>query len=352
MAHAGDERLFVVERHGRIWIVDGQGGRLPEPFLDIDGRVDSASGEQGLLGLAFHPNYAQNGFFYVNYTSDAGDGDTRISRFSRDANDPNRADPDSEVVLMTVGQPEDTHNGGDLHFGLDGYLYIALGDGGGASGYSNPQNGNSLLGKVLRIDVNGGFPYGIPADNPYVANPMVRDEIYLMGLRNPWRFTIDPATGDIFIGNVGGAWFEEVDYFPAGADAAGFNSGWPCYEGVLAYKLEYCNPPINFTPPIGGFGNPAGGCAITGGHVYRGAKYPLMVGHYIFGDVCLGHIWRLRPDGSGGWRQEQLLPGRFTVSAFGRDYQEELYVADINGGGIYRLQAVTTMPHFLPVVSR
>ncbi len=352
MAHAGDARLFVIERDGRIWILDQFGQRLPGPFLDINDRVDSASGEQGLLGLAFHPEYAQNGFFYVNYTSDAGDGDTRISRFSRDPNDPNLADPDSEVVLLTVGQPEDIHNGGDMHFGPDGYLYIALGDGGGISGFSNPQNGNSLLGKILRIDVYGDFPYDIPADNPYVDNPAVRDEIYLMGLRNPWRFTVDPATGDIFIGNVGGAWYEEIDYFPAGTSPTTFNSGWPCHEGMLAYKLEYCDPPITFTPPLGGFDNPAQGCAVVGGHVYRGGEYPQMTGHYFFADLCLGNIWRLRPAGDGSWRQEHLMPGQFTLSAFGQDNHGELYVSSLTEGSIYRLQAISTQPHFLPAVSR
>ena len=244
----------------------------------------------------------------------------------------------------------DSHNGGDMHFGLDGYLYIGLGDGGGIAGLPYPQDGQSLLGKMLRIDVDGGFPYAIPADNPFVGNPNFLDEIYLIGLRNPWRFSIDRLTNDLYWGNVGGGWYEEVEYKAAG-DPAGGNYGWPCYEGERLYYTDYCPPDGEFIFPITGYDNPDEGCAIVGGYVYRGTQYPEMVGDYLFADVCAGHIWRAYFDGED-WVRQKIHTLFNTVSSFGEDQDGELYVVALNAGIIYRLQTVPPKPNYLPLTAK
>ena len=346
--NAGDGRLFVIERQGIIWIIDQNGSRLPQPFLDIHHKVDDAFWEQGLLGLVFHPNYAQNGYFYLNYND--LNGNTNIARFRVSAGDPNVADPASEQLLLLVNQPTDTHNAGDLHFGPDGYLYFGLGDGGGIGSLGNAQDGQTLLGKMMRLDVDSAFPYAIPPDNPFVGNSAVRDEIWLLGLRNPWRFSFDRLAGELYIGNVGGVNFEEVEYLPAGA-AGGNNFGWPCYEGTSPYRPEYCAPGTQFTFPITGYANPAEGCAMIGGFVYRGTQFPLMAGDYLFSDACKGSLWRARPGGGGTWQRRVVNAGYLGLSSLGEGADGELYAAGLHDGVVYHLVPTTPGHIFLPALT-
>lgn len=343
IAHAGDERIFIVEKAGRIRIVSPDGSVRNTPFLDIDARVNSSASERGLLGLAFHPDYASNGYFFVNYTNNSGD--TRISRFSRDAADPNRADPNSEKILLTVDQPLANHNGGDLAFGPDGYLYIGLGDGGGAGDPNNfSQTTSSLLGKMLRIDVNttDATPYAIPGSNPFVNNPNVRDEIWNTGLRNPWRFSFDRETGDLWIADVGQNQWEEINFQAAGG-AGGENYGWRCYEGAATYNSSGCGPAGQYTAPVHVYDHRSGNCSITGGFVYRGSRHPDLQGHYVYADYCSGMISSLTPDGAGGWKDTNLLDWNdFQLVSFGEDAQGELLTAALGQGVIYRVRTMVT----------
>jgi len=244
IAHADDSRLFVVEQAGYIYVVDELGTVSPAPFLDINTLVRSSGNEQGLLGLVFHPNYATNGFFYVNYTRN--DGDTRISRFNVSRTDPNNAVPTSEMVLLTISQLFGNHNGGDLNFGPDGYLYIGLGDGGsGGDPQNNAQDSSTYLGKMLRIDVDGGSPYAIPSGNPFVSYSSTLDEIWAFGLRNPWRFSFDRLTGDLWIADVGQNVLEEINFQPANS-GGGENYGWRCYEGNSLFNGSDCEPMADY----------------------------------------------------------------------------------------------------------
>ncbi len=304
IAQAGDGsgRLFIVEQRGLIKIYDGT-HVLPTPFLDITSIVKSTGNEQGLLGLAFHPNYVTNGYFYVNYTSKSGvAGDTVIARYSRSTINPNVADS-AATVLLTITQPETNHNGGELQFGPDGYLYIGTGDGGGAGDQhgtiGNAQNLNTLLGKILRIDVNNantgdGLPYDIPPDNPFANdnNPGTRDEIWAYGLRNPWRFAFDRQTGDLFIGDVGQGSREEIDFQPAGSNG-GENYGWRCLEGDQPFNMSTPNcTAATFTPPILVYSTPKTPCgAVTGGYRYRGSRFPQLNGLY-FQHLRRRSAWR------------------------------------------------------------
>jgi glucose/arabinose dehydrogenase len=292
LAHAGDGsgRLFVVEKAGRIRVLEN-GALLGAPLLDIAGRVGSQQSEQGLLGLAFHPAFAQNGQFYVNYTD--LQGDTVVSRFSMPAGwtpgSPPVADPGSEMPLLKLDQPAGNHNGGHLAFGPDGYLYIGTGDGGGAGDrYGNGQNGATLLGAMLRIDVDGGEPYVIPADNPFVGDPGVRDEIWALGLRNPWRYSFDRLTGDLWIADVGQNVYEEVDFQPA-AHTGGWNYGWPIMEGNHCFPADVSCDRAGLTLPLLEYDHTLG-CSITGGYVYRGQEFSDFQGVYVFGDFCTGRI--------------------------------------------------------------
>jgi glucose/arabinose dehydrogenase len=318
---AGSGRLFVVEKPGRIRIIqDGQ--LLPQPFLDITDRVGSQGNEQGLLGLAFHPQYAQNGRFFVNYTNT--NGDTVIARYQV-SSDPNAADPGSEVKLLGVDQPFPNHNGGVLAFGPDGYLYAGLGDGGSQGDpRGNAQNTNSLLGKILRIDVNRGDTYSIPSDNPF------GNEVWAYGLRNPWRISFDKATGDLYIGDVGQDTWEEIDYLPAGS-AGGTNFGWNHREGAHDYAG---GGPSGMLDPVAEYSHPEGGCSVTGGYVYRGAM-PEWNGIYLYGDYCTGLIWGLiHTDGT--WQKQQLFDTDFTITSFGQDKNGEIYLVS-DSGGVYKL---------------
>jgi glucose/arabinose dehydrogenase len=343
IANAGDARLFIVEKKGIIRIIDSTGQTLSTPFLDIDARVIASSGEQGLLGLAFHPDYAQNGYFYVNYINNSGD--TQISRFSRSTGNRNTADPNSELPILSIDQPYGNHNGGDLAFGPDGYLYIPTGDGGsGGDPQNRSQNRQSLLGKMLRIDVDNGNPYSIPADNPFINDTATSDEIWALGLRNPWRFSFDRQTGDLWIADVGQGEWEEVNYTPAGSKG-GENYGWRCYEGDVAFNTNGCGARNTYDFPVYDYPSDgtSTGCSTTGGYVYRGTRYPNLQGHYIYADYCSGRFWSLRPNGQGGWTNTDLLnTSDFNIVAFGEDQQGELYVAGINTGIISRVVGAAT----------
>jgi len=349
IANAGDDRLFVVERFGTIHIVQSDGTVLATPFLDIAAEVGTSGLEQGLLGLAFHPDYVTNGYFYVNYTDN--NGDTNIARFSVDSGDPDLADPLSEQTVLTITQPFENHNGGDLNFGPDGFLYIGMGDGGdGGDPDDRAQDLNDLLGKMLRINVTGVTTYTIPASNPFTQTVGARDEIWDLGLRNPWRFSFDALTGEMYIGDVGQAAWEEVDLEPAGSPG-GINYGWRCYEGNHDYNLIGCDSIDNYTFPIHEYDHVAGDRAVTAGFVYRGSQFPDMVGHYVFADYISGNFWDLFPDGSGGW---QVTDHGFLLanpSTFGESASGELYVAALGLGTIYQVGGAGTTPTATPTIT-
>lgn len=338
LTHAFDDRLFVLEQAGLIRIIEN-GQLLETPFLDITGRVGSLSSEQGLLGLAFHPNYATEGAsgegqFYVNYT-DLG-GDTHVARFSVMPDDPYRAGPDSEVQYLFVDQPFPNHNGGMLAFGPDGYLYVGLGDGGSANDPLNAgQDRMNLLGKVLRLDVDAtADAYAIPESNPFAGATDALPEIWAYGLRNPWRFSFDRATGDLYIADVGQNQWEEVNFQPA-ASAGGENYGWRIMEGLHCFEADTCDQ-NGLTLPIFEYAHAQGGCSITGGYIYRGALHPELTGNYFVADYCMGNIWRLFPQ-DGRWLADLVLDSDLIISSFGEDVNGEVYVLNYGAGGIYRI---------------
>ena len=316
----GSGRLFIIEKVGRIRIVQ-DGNLLDYPYLDITDRVGSGGNEQGLLGLAFHPNYKVNGLFFVNYTDK--NGNTVIARY-RVTGDPNVADPNGETVLLHVDQPFPNHNGGMLAFGPDGYLYAGLGDGGSAGDpFGNGQKTNTFLGKILRLDVDSNEPYGIPPDNPF------GNEIWAYGLRNPWRFSFDRDTGDLYIGDVGQNAWEEIDYVPAGTPG-GMNFGWNILEGTHPYSGGSQN---GLTPPIAEYSH-SQGCSVTGGYVYRGSM-PEWNGVYLYGDYCSGTVWGLIHS-DGGWQNQVLFDSVGNITSFGQDEAGEIYLV-LDGGQILRL---------------
>ena len=315
----GSSRLFIIEKYGVIRIYEN-GQLLNQPFLNINDRVNDDSNEMGLLGLAFHPNYEENGYFYVNYTGDGGD--TRISRFQANGNS---ADPNNEQVLLIIKQPYPNHNGGAVTFGPDGYLYLGLGDGGLAGDpHKNGQNTSSLLGKILRIDVNTGDPYSIPSDNPF------GNEVWAYGLRNPWRISFDSATGDLWIGDVGQGDWEEIDYLPAGSPG-GANFGWSIMEGTHDYNG---NPQPDLLLPVAEYSHGEGGCSVTGGYGYRGTM-PEWNGVYLYGDYCTGYVWGVILS-NGGWQAQRLFEAGLQITSFGQDESGEVYLTS-DGGEIYKL---------------
>ena len=317
----GSGRLFVIEKSGRIRII--QNDQLIEtPFLDITDRVGSGGNEQGLLGLAFHPQYAQNGRFFVNYTDKLGD--TVLARFQV-SSDPNVADPNSEVKILGVDQPFANHNGGGLVFGPDGFLYAGLGDGGSQGDpFGNAQNTGVVLGKILRLNVDSAEPYAVPADNPF------GNEVWVYGLRNPWRFSFDKLTSDLYIGDVGQNTWEEIDFLPAGSPG-GTNYGWNFREGAHDYKG---GGPAGMVDPVAEYSHPEGGCSVTGGYVYRGSM-PEWNGIYLYADYCTGMIWGLIQS-DGGWQSQALFDLDVTITSFGQDSSGELYILS-DSGGVFRL---------------
>jgi glucose/arabinose dehydrogenase len=338
ITNAGDDRLFVVGQRGTIHIVSPDGIVSTQLFLDIRDRLVSG-GERGLLGLAFHPQYKTNGYFFVNYTG--VDNTTHISRFRVNPNDSNLADPQSEVKIISIAQPYSNHNGGDLCFGPDGYLYIGMGDGGSGGDPGNrSQNPKELLGKMLRIDVDNGNPYSIPTTNPFYGSTAILPEIWAIGLRNPWRFSFDRLTGDLWIADVGQNAVEEVNFQPADSKG-GENYGWRCYEGNQAYNSSGCEPGSSYTFPV--YAYPQGPeCSVTGGYVYRGSATSPLYGKYFFTDYCSDRIWTLHKVGNN-WIKEDF--GRFTgnsFSTFGEDAGGKLYVAGISSGNIFRINDSTT----------
>ncbi|MBN1992074.1 MAG: PQQ-dependent sugar dehydrogenase [Anaerolineae bacterium] len=330
LTNAGDGRgrLFVVEQAGRILIIE-DGQVKPTPFLDIVSIVGSDANEQGLLSVAFHPNYASNGLFFVNYTNKTGD--TTLARYRVSAN-LDVADPGSAEILLTIAQPYGNHNGGQLAFGPAGYLYVGMGDGGAANDpHDNGQNLNTLLGKILRLDVDHAAPYGVPADNPFVDRDEARPEIWSLGWRNPWRFSFDRATGDMYIADVGQNNYEEVNVEVAGTPG-GQNYGWRLMEGLHCFKPAACNPAsLEVVLPLVEYDH-GQGCSVTGGYVYRGSQFPALSGIYFYGDYCSGIIWGLRQEADGNWAQAPLFPpGSFNISSFGQDEAGELYVVNHQG---------------------
>jgi glucose/arabinose dehydrogenase len=333
VTHAGDGsgRVFVVEQIGRIRIVRN-GRAVADPFLDISGLV-TAGGEQGLLGLAFHPDYANNGRFFVNYTD--SNGDDVVAEYGT-SSDPDRADDSSGRVLIEIDDPFSNHNGGHLAFGDDGYLYVATGDGGGGGDpLESGQSLNTLLGKLLRIDVDstsGDFPYGIPPDNPFVDRADARPEIWAYGLRNPWRFSFD--AGDIWIGDVGQSALEEINRMPA--HRAGLNYGWNTMEGDACFDPPSDCDRKGLVLPIATYTHDRG-CSVTGGYVYRGDEFRSLQGVYFFGDYCSGFIWAV--DAAGGATREPriVLESNHSISSFGVDAAGELYLTDISSGEVLQI---------------
>ena len=352
IVNAGDnsDRIFVVERQGVIKILDANRNTLPNPFLDISTVVDASGGEEGLLGLVFHPNYEANGYFYVNYIFDTGVNNmdvTRISRFNVNSSNVNQADANSEYILLEIPQPQNNHNAGDMHFGADGYLYITSGDGGGGGDpQGNGQNLNTLLGSILRIDVDNQsaqLNYAIPADNPFINDPNARNEIWLYGLRNPWRMSFDPANGDLYIADVGQRAREEVSIVSTGQ--GGLNLGWNCREGLIPYDSDLpCNG--TYHDPV--FDYPrTDGRSITGGHVYRGSEMPEFEGWYFAIDYVTNKLFK--------YKDQQVfkmtVPNVRNVTSFARSENGEIYASSIrNGTGnnfngtIYKLEREVCPP--------
>ena len=364
-AKDGSGRLFIVEQAGLIQIIQG-GVKLATPFLDITDRVQSPSNgggnEQGLLSVAFPPDYVTQGHFYVYYTNQ--NGNNEVARFQVTGN-PNIADSSSEARILLLEHPGQTnHNGGQLVFGSDGYLYIGTGDGGGGGDPNgNAQNPASLLGKILRIDVEpptistGNFKiylpcilggsgnssqpnYKIPPDNPFVNQPGYRPEIWALGVRNPWRFSFDRQTGDLIIGDVGQDAVEEIDFQAAGS-TGGQNYGWNTLEGDQCYSPSSgCTPPGGYVAPVATYhhgANDSIGCSVTGGYVYHGTDFPALQGIYFYGDYCTGRIWGLQHN--GGWQSQELLDSPQNISSFGEDEFGEMYLADMATGAIFQLVA-------------
>ncbi len=330
----GDSRLFIVEQPGRIRVVRG-GRLLPTPFLDLT-RIVSDGGERGLLSVAFHPGYARNGLFYLNYTD--RNGNTRIERYHVSA-DPDRGDPASGKLVLGVAQPYANHNGGHLLFGPDGMLYVGMGDGGGGGDPGgNGQNRGTLLGALLRLDVDHGDPYAIPADNPFAGRPRMRGEIWAWGLRNPWRFCFDPPEGLLYIADVGQNRWEEIDVVEA--SRPGLNFGWNLMEGAHCFRWPGCGT-AGLVRPALEYGH-SQGCSVTGGFVYRGRAIPGLAGHYFYGDYCSGWVRSFRFAGGRvtdhrQWRVGETGP----ILSFGVDSAGELYLCSGNGH-VYRLAPART----------
>jgi len=344
----GNNTMYVVQQRGRIRMVDNTGTIATNDFLNITSKVSQSGNERGLLSMVFDPDYETNGFFYVNYTK-SSDGTTVIARYSRSTTDPNVADPLSEVIVLEIAQPYSNHNGGQLQFDNNGYLVIGMGDGGSANDpQNNAQNNQSLLGKMLRIDVRSGLPYTIPATNPFIGTATILPEIWSLGVRNPWRFSYDMVTKDLWIADVGQNVYEEIDFEPAG-DPGGKNYGWRCYEGDNIFNSSGCGASSNYTFPVFTYSHTGGNCSVSGGFVYRGGTYGNLYGKYIFADYCSGKIWAT----------EQTTPGTFntvvltqttpvlanSIVSFAQDNNGEMYViARDTYNAIYKLSEDGCLP--------
>lgn len=305
------------------------GAVLAVPFLNITGKVQSRGGEQGLFSIAFPPGYATKSYFYVNYTDRSGVGNTAVARYPLSQN-PDVANAAGEAVLLSVTQPFTNHNGGQLAFGPDGFLYVGMGDGGSSGDpMRNGQTVTALLGKLLRIDVESGVvPYAVPIGNPFAT------EVWAYGLRNPWRFSFDRATGDLYIADVGQNQYEEVNVQPA-TSKGGENYGWNIMEGLHCFADAGCSQ-AGLTLPVAEYDHSNGDCSITGGFVYRGLQFPTLQGIYFYGDLCSGRIWGLRRSDTG-WESSILLESQLQISSFGEDEAGNVYVADFGTGDLYRL---------------
>src|SRR5215212_10166137 len=391
----GSGRMFVVEVGGTIRVVNPDGTVLPQPFLDLSSTVALRPGQQGLLGLAFHPNYAENGRLFVDYNNLYANGQITVSEFMASEDDPNIADKKTERPLLTIDKPYPQHNGGTLRFGPDGFLYISTGDGGWQGDpYDNAQNRFSLLGKILRIDVDSsatGQPYGIPADNPFagpgrydspypgeppqgrdsgnrrhernknIPNSVstenrknrspVRPEIWAYGFRNPWQFSFDPETGDFYVGDVGGDNWEEIDFQEADT-IAGQNYGWDWLEGSHCYPagIEECPRQQVGVLPVAQYAHGDDGCAVIGLGVYRGDEYPDLDGIYFSGEFCTGEIRGLQRDADGAWQFENLLDSALQITGSGQDSSSDLYVAAVtsqretDNGSVWKLVSADQVP--------
>ena len=335
LTHAGDgsERIFVLEQTGRVWIIT-DGLRSQQPFLDLSDSITATANrtysEQGLLGLAFHPDYAENGRFFVNYTDRSGG--TVVARFQVSLDDPDLADAASGQIIFQLAQPFANHNGGHIDFGPDGYLFITLGDGGSANDpLGAGQNRRLLLGSIIRIDVDGALPYAIPPDNPFVGEDSALDEIWAYGLRNVWRFSFDRATGDMYLADVGQNLLEEVNFQPADS-SGGENYGWNVWEGTNPFAGGHA---VGHVPPVFEYRHTLG-CSVTGGYVYRGSAMPQLEAVYIFGDYCTGRIWAMYRDGDLNWHTNELANTGWPISSFGEDEAGEIYLVDYSGT-IYRI---------------
>lgn len=339
---AGDTRLFIVEKQGRIRIVQPTGQILEPPFLDIQTLVRSEDQEQGLLGLVFAPDDPTT--FYVNYINK--EEQITIARYRTDGQNPNVADPTSAQTIFSQQKVNTNHNAGDMAFGPDNNLYVAVGDGGGGGDpYDLAQDLSTYFGKILRINVTGVLTYTIPGNNPFLLDndPNTRPEIWAYGMRNPWRMTFDRATDNIFFGDVGEANWEEVNFLPI-TSTGGLNFGWDCYEGNELHEAEGCGPATDYVAPIYAYPHVGDCTSVTGGYVYRGSQYPNLNGHYLFGDFCHSRLNSLIPDGLGGWNPITYTTPISFPSAFGQDPAGELYVAAVFHGIIYKIKDTSVQP--------
>jgi glucose/arabinose dehydrogenase len=329
-APVGDARMFVVEQVGRVRIIRN-GAVASEPFLDIRSRV-SSGGERGLLSIAFHPQYATNGYVYASFTDVAGD--TRIERYTVSSTSPDVVDPASASLVLAVPQPFANHNGGLILFGPDGMLYVGLGDGGsGGDPQNNGQSTSTLLGKLLRLDVTSATPYAIPTGNPFIGQTGARAEIWALGLRNPWRFAFDRVGGQLYVADVGQSSREEVHV--VAANRPGVNYGWRVLEGSACYNAPTCNAQ-GLDRPVLEYSHDEG-CSITGGAVYRGSLIPGIVGHYFYSDYCTGFLRSFRYENGEAAEQRNWSVGSLgSVLSFGEDAAGEMYILSANGR-VYRL---------------
>ena len=321
-------RLFVAELSGVIWVIE-DGEALPDPFLNVTERITTEDYGQGLIGMAFHPDYADNGYVYISYTPP--ENSPILARYTVSSDNPNRALFDSELVILQVDHASTWHNGGDIAFGLDGMLYWSMGD--GAYERSPSQNFQSHLGAILRLDVDSAEPYAIPDDNPFVDDETILPELWAKGLRNPWRISFDRETGDLYIADVGEHQMEEIN-FQAADSAGGENYGWNLFEGTWLYLG---GSQAGMTFPVVEYRLGEGHCSVTGGYVYRGEDLPQLEGRYVFGDYCSGTIWTTYQQESGQWYTAQLMDTSYLITTFGVDNAGEIYLGDSRNGAVYRL---------------